>query len=429
MPLTPITQDWTMIQNRFIDYRSPVASDNHNKILKSMMKLGEHRMWCSGFDLADNKAYLEADHDNQVMNLRIGPGVCIVNFMVIEFLQEVCIHLFEAPVLEPTWKYVVVEYKYRKTEPNSFAVIKSVDVVDDTCQIVLYRFRVLGWDILPNEDEVDDPEDWRWKWIADWAYKTFVLKIGDNMTGELYTPGLRTNSITAIGSTELFHSNDPTNNGLITPLGIMDDKGVVLTNVNESRFGASAFTSPDGKHSIKFKPPLAGDVDTEAAFISFNINNTMVSHVNALGTWGVVSADVAELFEHNLTEEPQQGLCLVFDDEGKAVLADKDTPKTIIGVVSYKPGLLLGVSGEINYKRLFKKGLVPIALVGQIDDVEVFSEEDRPAGTYLIPYHKGILKSLPKDNIDANDLLNIVGKTMRPIKKGINKIKILVNIR
>lgn len=170
--------------------------------------------------------------------------------------------------------------------------------------------------------------------------------------------------------------------------------------------------------------PLDGtDGDVNNMRISFFFNASEVAYVNRYGLVGAVyNSDIIEFFEHDLKVMPRQGQCIVLNDEGKAVVSYKEADPNVIGFVSYSPGLTLG--GTTEFEEEFEKGRLPVALLGQIPEVLIESEIDRPAGSLLVSGKEGRLK-LYKD-METVEPGCIIAKALKPILAGVTQHKILI---
>jgi len=98
--------------------------------------------------------------------------------------------------------------------------------------------------------------------------------------------------------------------------------------------------------------------------INFSTGGTTRAYVNDYGLVGAVyNSDIAEGFVTSETQQPEEGDIMVFDRDGRV----KKFQKTgrFVGVVSYRPGLLLGMTH--NWQEEFEKNKkVPVALLGQV---------------------------------------------------------------
>ncbi len=170
--------------------------------------------------------------------------------------------------------------------------------------------------------------------------------------------------------------------------------------------------------------PLDGTTgDVNNMRISFYFNTSEVAYVNRYGLVGAVyNADIIEFFEHDLEFMPRQGQCIVLNEEGKAVVSYKEADPNVIGFVSYSPGLTLG--GTTEFEEEFEKGRLPVALLGQIQDVLIESDKNRPAGSLLVSGMEGRLR--PYKDIFFVEPGCIIAKALKPILPGITQHKILI---
>jgi hypothetical protein len=98
--------------------------------------------------------------------------------------------------------------------------------------------------------------------------------------------------------------------------------------------------------------------------INFQTGGTTRAYVNDYGLVGAVyNADIAEGFYTDEEQLPAEGTVMTINKHGRAVVAKKGS--RFLGIVSYHPGLLLGMSHnwEVEFERNRK---IPIALVGQV---------------------------------------------------------------
>lgn len=511
------TLDWDAIQERNIDANTPVDSDNTNKLLKVM---GE-KAYCAGLDLS-----WERDVDNNRMLALLTGGIVVMDYVAIEFLETSCIVAFQCPITACELA-IVVEYKYSKVMPHPIAVIKTIPwnpggVYDSTKHMVLYRFKVKNWDVVPTMEEwlewlalPGNLIDCRLDYMPEWVNRTFVRRDGRNtpMTGVLRLVG----SIPSLDdeAVPLFYLNDRISTHTHDGRYILRDGDTIEAKVYslgaDSWFGAKSAAGADVIHmrgegptshgmieslvgdiiasvpyERKFRVRFDGDKDLFAVTqegttrnpelisiggdlnfsintgqkynykidgisiltkssdtdknvrldsykklilnaptgqtISFRNNDTEVAYVNNLGVVGsLYNADFVEFFNHgfDLNETPpKQGTCMVFNKDGNAVKSSGNPNESVIGLVSYNPGLILGGSYEFDME--YKDGRIPIALVGQIDNVEVFSYRDFPAGTKLTASENGILKAMDGDN------QSVIAIAMEPLCLGTNIVKVLL---
>lgn len=151
--------------------------------------------------------------------------------------------------------------------------------------------------------------------------------------------------------------------------------------------------------------------------ISFVFDANEIAYINQYGLVGsVYSADIVEFFEHELKVQPKQGQCVVLNEEGKAIISNKLADTSVIGLVSYSPGLTLG--GTTEFKEEFNKGRIPVALMGQIHDVCILAAQDYSAGTLLVSFENGFLT--PANDVQFVPTGAIIGKALNKIKAGIS---------
>ena len=211
--------------------------------------------------------------------------------------------------------------------------------------------------------------------------------------------------------------------------------GVVLQNYVSSYYDAVRLTSSidtgldvgtlwsDDKLVLACGPTDgSGNIDNMR--ISFKLNGSEVSYVYRYGLVGAkYSADVVEFFEHDLEQMPEMGACVVLNEEGKVVLSNDVCLENVLGLVSYEPGLILG--GTDDFETEFENGRIPVALLGQIDNVCVVAQHAYPAGCILVSGYDGTI-------VPFNDTTKtyapgcIVAKALQPIVEGINSIKVVI---
>ncbi len=101
--------------------------------------------------------------------------------------------------------------------------------------------------------------------------------------------------------------------------------------------------------------------------ISFKVNNTITAYVNNYGLVGsVYNSDFAEGFVTDEPSMPFSGDVMSLNPySGRVSICRKRNDKRFVGVVSYEPGHLLGMTDQ--YREEFEKNhKVPLALVGQV---------------------------------------------------------------
>jgi len=197
-----------------------------------------------------------------------------------------------------------------------------------------------------------------------------------------------------------------------------------VNSITQSNFEYLNLRSKD-RISLVCRPLDETNGDVNNMRISFMFNTSEVAYVNRYGLVGAVyNSDIVEYFDHSLTEMPKQGQCIVLNDEGKAIVSYKEADTNVIGFVSYSPGLTLG--GTTEFEEEFEKGRIPVALLGQIHDVVVESNNAYPAGTLLVSSQDG--KVTPYKDLDKNIIEPgcFIAKTLKPVIIGINKYKILI---
>lgn len=438
----PLTTDWDVIQERNIDPFSPVHSDNHNKLLKIM---ANHKAYIKGFDIT----YIQ-DVTNNRMLATLSSGICMINYVVIDMLEASTIIAYQCPITERRLA-IVIEYSYRKVLPAPVAVIKCIpySAINHNIHLVLYTFWVGNWATVPTTDFwLDWLNDNHYKDervsednIPQWAIDTFVLKAGDTMRGRLYMYA------------------DPVGDMEAATKNYVDYKIANHDQEHDDRFVRKAGDTMTGflyLHAHPIEPMhaatkqyvdelcdlyvrKAGDTMTGELInqvkvttpilnhptrISFYINNIERAYVDQYGLIGALyNSDFVEFFNHNMKQMPDEGLCVCLDSSGKVVLSSKEADTSVIGLVSYHPGLVLG--GTTEWEVEFKNGRLPVALVGQINDVIVESKSKLPPGTLLVSGLNGTLIPL-NDVEDKYKPGCIIAKTLFPLLPGKNIGKIVI---
>jgi hypothetical protein len=134
----------------------------------------------------------------------------------------------------------------------------------------------------------------------------------------------------------------------------------VCTNLNADMVDskhASDFLLLNNTSSVNINVP-------SGQTINFQTGGTTRAYVNDYGLVGAVyNADIAEGFYTDEEQLPAEGTVMTINKHGRAVVAKKGS--RFLGIVSYHPGLLLGMSHnwEVEFERNRK---IPIALVGQV---------------------------------------------------------------
>ena len=134
----------------------------------------------------------------------------------------------------------------------------------------------------------------------------------------------------------------------------------VCTNLNADMVDsqhASDFLLLNNTSSVNINVP-------SGQTINFQTGGTTRAYVNDYGIVGAVyNADIAEGFYTDEEQLPAEGTVMTINKHGRAVVAKKGS--RFLGIVSYHPGLLLGMSHnwEVEFEHNRK---IPIALVGQV---------------------------------------------------------------
>jgi len=110
--------DWNSIQVRAVDPYSPVDSDNVSAITAAI-SAGTGRGVCTGFEitLPDNT------------HLGLEAGVALKDYITIHFIAPVVLDIADT-ARGPGLNYIVLKYKYAKTDPAPIATIDVIPVGD-----------------------------------------------------------------------------------------------------------------------------------------------------------------------------------------------------------------------------------------------------------------------------------------------------------
>jgi len=158
--------------------------------------------------------------------------------------------------------------------------------------------------------------------------------------------------------------------------------------------------------------------------VGFYTNGVERSYVNENGLVGALyNADLVEFFEHDLFDMPQQGDCIVVNNDGLCSLSKAPAESNVLGFVSYSPGLILG--GTHEFEKEFNNGRIPVALVGQIKGVKIKANSTKPAGTLLVSGADGKLEVYDK-NIHGFEPGIVIAKSLDPLYKGTNICKVVI---
>ena len=149
----------------------------------------------------------------------------------------------------------------------------------------------------------------------------------------------------------------------------------------------------------------------------------VVSEMSAFGenhygvTGAVFNADIAEYFETDMTTMPKHGECVIIRN-GKALLSDSEGDPSCIGCVSYYPAYILG--GSVDFKKEFEENhKIPVAILGQIKHVTVYSSEYIKFGASIISGNNGMFKAVGHKSSEVTPS-NYIGKCLSPVYSGVN---------
>ncbi len=151
------------------------------------------------------------------------------------------------------------------------------------------------------------------------------------------------------------------------------------------------------------------------------------------GTYHSGGADLSEFFYNSTNINFEPGDVLVIDENGKIQKCDKLNQNSVIGVVTEKPGILLGTQEETVSFLSIKGTKIPVALLGQVK-VKVcdFNGPVLPGDlltTSPIPGYAA--KAIPVE-INGHKIYRpgtIIGKALEKLKGKKGKINALINLQ
>ena len=437
-----ITTDFGSIQTRNIDPHSPVTSENHNKLLKTF---GTSKMYVDGFDTT---FYVEG---NQIL-VDIEKGTAFVQYMVIETTSAATLEVSELPTNSKEL-YIVLEYTYRAIKPVPIAYLKVIRAENwnPTNQLRLYSLYTNEWTSLTTgrlRDWLSDPAyftDWRTKQenTPVWANKTYLRIDGDNIADGLKINPPSKGWDNADGNlvvnkdyvdNQIANHNDQHRDFFVKKY-IVDPSDPKYNRIEDyldvympnPYLNLSDSNDEEGR-GLKVTAS-AGTVEFELTYnrmqivkpgLSDETGSNIISDISADGVTGAIWSDIAEYFITDMTEMPEQGACICVKN-GKAVLSDMEADTSVIGCVSYKPAYILG--GTTDFKKEFEENhKIPVAVVGQIKDVKVYSDTDIYSGALLISGKDGCFKAINPSMCNGSH----IGKVLVPVHKGHGKYYCLI---
>jgi hypothetical protein len=152
--------------------------------------------------------------------------------------------------------------------------------------------------------------------------------------------------------------------------------------------------------------------------IYFQTGGTTRAYVNDYGLVGAVyNSDLAEGFITVEPRLPEEGTVMVFTDDGRVMKAVNGG--SFAGIVSYHPGLLLGMTH--NWEEEYQKHKkVPLALVGQVYAKVDGGKKGVKPGDPLTVGKDGMLKKAKRNQ-------EVVAKAMESVgRHEVRKIKVLI---
>ena len=447
---TAITTDFGSIQTRNIDPHSPVTSENHNKLLKTF---GTSKMYVNGFDAT---FYVENDNGNDRILVDIEKGIAFVQYMVIEMTSTATLEVSEIPTNSKEL-YIVLEYTYRAVKPVPIAYLKVIRAENWTPdnQLRLYSLTTGSWTSLYTGKLLDwlkDPlnfVDWRNKQenTPVWANNTYLRIDGSNIAD-----GLRVNApldengdpdwnkagkdfvVSKEYVDNQISNHNEQHRDYFVKKYIVDDSDFKFNKIEDqldvympNPFLRLADVNDDGNGlAITAKANVVEVELTKQRMqivkpgVSDSEGSNIISDISSDGVTGAIWSDIAEYFDTDMTEMPEQGACICVKN-GKAVLSDMEADTSVIGCVSYKPAYILG--GTTDFKKEFEENhKIPVAVVGQIKDVKVYSDTDIYSGALLISGKNGCFKAIMPSMCNGSH----IGKVLVPVNKGYGKYYCLI---
>ena len=439
-----ITTDFGAIQNRNIDPHSPVTSENHNKLLKTF---GTSKLYVKGFDIT-------IDVEGDQLLAYIAPGIAYVQYMVIEMTAESTLEISELPTNAKDL-CIVLEYTYRAIKPVPIAYLKVIrsENYDPTNQLLLYDVPTNNWGnvVTPSAARKWYYED---KMLVDhrtdfdntpvWANQTYLRIDGANIADGLRVKAPEDGWGGIDDKKDYVVNKEYVDNQLLNHSEMHADYfvekwsnsadsttfGKVKNNLDvylPNPYVKLSDSSDEGNGlSITAKANVVEVELTKSRMqivkpgLSDEDGSNIISDISSDGVTGAIWSDIAEYFITDMTEMPEQGACICVKN-GKAVLSDMEADTSVIGCVSYKPAYILG--GTTDFKKEFEENhKIPVAVVGQIKDVKVYSETDIYSGALLISGKDGHFKAINPSMCNGSH----IGKVLVPVTKGYGKYYCLI---
>lgn len=241
---------------------------------------------------------------------------------------------------------------------------------------------------------------------------------------------LRINGITKIRVNETFVQIA---DELLSPVIITDsieNDGTIYFKINDVEI--ANLTSAQGLSAInKLNTPILNHTTTypigaPTSYLSFQINSIETAQLTEYGIVGsVFNADFAESLITSESKIPEHSTCMVIDNDGKISISNEIGSTKIVGLISLKPGMVLG--SHTDWNRLFdEEHRVPICIDGTLSNVKIISKHDYDAGEFLISGYDGSL--VPYKDYESYFPMTgrVLAKTLEPLHNGINYAKIII---
>lgn len=487
MATLPITLDWDAIQERNIDPFSPVDSDNHNKLLKI---LGNHKAYIKGFDVsftvdADSNRMLATFSKGtaviQYMCIDFQSSCNIVLFSCPILANEYAVVIeYKYRKIQPAPIAIIKTIPWEMVDSDIHLVLYKFwtgnwNVVPSMEDWINWISDPFNWiDMRTNEDN-----------IPHWATETFVFRSGDTMTGPFYlfrTPQAEMEAATKgyvdyrIANHDELHEDTflKLSGGIMSGYITLHDTPVQPMHATNKQYvddevqhaidiGQASYVLKSGdvmlgrlfmaadpqneKEPVTLKygndnyVNVTGDIMTGTLTVpqlnatgrmSLSIDNIEVGYINQYGLHGAVyfndGTDIAEFYPHNIENDiidvsELEGHCLLLDKDGNAIVSDKIASERFLGIVSTKASYYLGGTPDLN-KEFFENKKIPVAIAGIAHNTLVESSITYPAGEYVVSTMEG--KLMPLKEMSCINILAIVGKTLEPLKPGLNTIDVKV---
>ena len=178
-----LTSNWLSIQRKSVDPFSDVASDITSRLTKI---IGSDAAYITGFDIM---SYIP-DNTDRYMAVVLGPGIAVIQNIVIEFTEPITLSLFSFPITSIDFITVVVEYQYEKTSPAPIATIRAIPVtqVNPSKHLQLYRFKTNAWfSVITSAALITWLESSPDNFVDSRHNTGYIKRSGDTLTGRLYS--------------------------------------------------------------------------------------------------------------------------------------------------------------------------------------------------------------------------------------------------